>query len=188
MAWQITIETLPCNNKWWKCEDVQVWCWLISLLLDRRRKSIEMQSAHWRECEWNLLGLNILKSPGGLVLKESVLCLWERMPSCQQKLYGDPRNACVTTGSFPACAVVWVSYICDLVGYSQHLRNLWSKSLIYTHHHWRSNTDNFTVPLYTRGSLYHQCVSLVIQAILFKSQFIPIITGWVSNIGGVNVK
>jgi len=22
------------------------------------------------------------------------------MPSCEQKLYGDPRNACVTTGHF----------------------------------------------------------------------------------------
>jgi len=59
----------------------------------------------------------------------------ERMPSCEQKLYGDPMNACVTTGSFPACAVMWVSYICDLLGYIQHLGNLWSKSLIYTHHH-----------------------------------------------------
>jgi len=43
------------------------------------------------------------------------------MPSCDQKLYGDPRNTCVTTGSFPACAVMWVSYNCDLLGYSQYL-------------------------------------------------------------------
>jgi hypothetical protein len=117
-----------------------------------------MQSAYWRECEWNLLGLNILKFLGGLVLNENVLCLWERMPSCDQKLYGDARNTCVTKGSFPACAVMWVSYNCDLLGYSQHLGNLWSKSLIYTHHHWRSNAANSTVPLCTRGSLYQQCL------------------------------
>jgi hypothetical protein len=188
---------LPYDNRWWKCylflfywEDVQDWHWLISLLLDRRRKSIEMQSAHWRECEWNLLGLYILKSLGGLVLKESVLWVWERMPLCEHKLCGDPRDACVTTGSFPACAVMWVSYICDLLGYSQHLGKLWNKSLICNHHHWRSNTDKCTVLLCTRGSFYHQCVcvSLSIQAILFKSQFIHINIGWVSNIGGVNVK
>jgi len=62
------------------------------------------------------------------------------MPSCEQKLYGDPRNACITTGSFPACTLVWVSYICDLLGYSLQLGNLWSKSLICTHHQWSSNT------------------------------------------------
>lgn len=55
------------------------------------------------------------------MLKESVVCLLERMPSCEQKLYGDPRNACVTTRSFPACAVVWLSCICDLLGYSEQL-------------------------------------------------------------------
>jgi len=80
------------------------------------------------------------------------------MPSCEQKLYGDPRNACITTGSFPACALVWVSYICDLLGYSLQLGNLWSKSLIYTHHQCSSNTDSCTVPVCTRGSLYLQCV------------------------------
>jgi hypothetical protein len=164
MAWQITIETLPYDTRCWKCflflfywEDVRVWRWLISFLLERRRKRIEVQSAHWREYEWNLLGLNILRSLGGMVLNESVLCLWERMPSCDQKLYGDPRNTCITTGSFPACAVMWVSYNCDLLGYSQYLGNLWSKSLIYTHH-WRSKAENSTEPLCTRGSLYQQCL------------------------------
>jgi hypothetical protein len=141
VAWQITIETLPYDNRRWKrflllfyWEDIQVWCWLISLLLDRRSKSVEMQSAHLTQCEWNLLGLNISQFPWrtGVERKCTVL---ERMSLCEQKLYEDPRNECITTGSFPACAVMWVSYICDPLGYSQHLGNVWSKSLIYTHHH-----------------------------------------------------
>jgi hypothetical protein len=137
-------------------EGIQVWCWLVSLLLDRRRKSIEMWCAYLRHCEWNLLGLNILKSLGGLVLKESVLC--EKECHCVDRNFEDPRNECVTTGSFPACVVMWVSYICDLLGYSQHLGNLWSTTLIYTLHQWKSNIDNCTVSLCVRGSLYQQCL------------------------------
>jgi hypothetical protein len=118
--------------------------------------------------------------PLKIVLKENVLC--EKECHCVNRNFEDPRNECVTTGSFPAC-VMWVRYICDLLGYSQCLGNMCRKPLIYTLHHCRSNTDNCTISLWIPTMF----VSLAIQTILFKSQFVPVNTWWVSKIGVLNV-